>query len=206
MSWDKKVSGLRDYALAAPTWYARRAIVADTAAVLVEGTKYNFRSLPTQYEAGDNLAVIAFDGEGKLALDASGFHIEAREGFEYTLDAALPEGKVMLIKLHALPQAGEMPQPDNGYYLLPITREMVTKGTEMGDELAKLGIVSPGWYRWRQVTNAEGEVVHTVAQLAVSMKNYTNEDAGHEGQFTILEGSMRFDPIENTDEGGIKLV
>ena len=205
MSWDKKVSSLRDYALSAPTWYARRAIVADTAAVNVEGSKYNFRALAAQFEAGDKLVVIAYNADGKLAEDAERVEIESREGFEYTLTAALPAGKVMLVKLFG---AKVPPVENNGYYLIPVTREMVTKGTDLGDELAKMGIVSPGWYRWRRIVDAEGKVVHTTAQLAVSMKTFTNKDAGIDGEFNLDDAAnaMRFDPIEGTDEGGVKLI
>jgi hypothetical protein len=210
MSWKMEVSSLTDLALSAPTWYARRTIVADSAALMVEDKKYNFRSLSVQFEQGDTLMVIAFGEDGKLAVTGTPFDIVKREGFEYTFNEALPAGKLMLIKMfkyvdetHQL-HANEL--GDKGYYLIPVTREMVDKSKEETKAFRMVGIVSPGWYRWRQIKNAEGKVVHTSAQLAVSMKSYTNEKAGHEGQFLVQQGVMRFDPIKGTDEGGIELV
>ena len=71
MSWGTKIASETQRVLNAPVWYARRTVVADTAALLIEGTKYNFHSLSTQFEQGDKLMVIPFEGE-QLAKEGSG--------------------------------------------------------------------------------------------------------------------------------------
>lgn len=204
MSWNTKVASATDYALSSPVWYARRTVIADSAALLVEGTKYNFHSLSTQFEKGDKLMVIAFGEDGKLAVEGVVVTIEDREMFEYTLDGALPAGKLLVIKMFQSASADALPQPNQGEYLIPVTREMVIKGTEEATALRPLGIVSPGWYRWSQVTNEEGKVVHTTAHLTVSMKNFSSEDAVYDGQFAAQ--GMKFEPMMFTADGGIKLV
>lgn len=199
MSWNTKVASATDYALSSPVWYARRTVIADSAALLVEGTKYNFRSLSTQFEKDDKLMVIAFGEDGKLAAEGVIVEIKDREMFEYILDNALPAGKLLVIKMFQSASVDALPQPNQGEYLIPVTREMVIKGTEEAAALRPLGIVSPGWYRWSQVKNEEGRIVHTTAHLTVSMKNFSSKDAVYDGQFATQ--GMMF-----TTDGGIKLV
>ena len=194
MSWGTKIASETQRVLNAPVWYARRTVVADTAALLIEGTKYNFRSLSTQFEQGDKLMVIPFEGE-QLAKEGSVVEITKRDMFDYELSAALPAGKVMLIKRFEnwKPIDGK-----KGQYLIPITREMLAKDKA---ELRKIGIVSPGWYRWSQVFNEKGEVVHTRAYLSVSMKNFSVEGSADEGQFDT-EGTQKFEPTDLANEAG----
>ena len=202
MSWNKLIASETQRVLSAPTWYARRTVIEDTAKLLVKGTKYNFQPLSVQFEQGDQLLVVQYDEEGKLAKEGVTVDIVAREMFEYELSAALPAGKVMIVKkfLNWIPLEG-----GKGYYLIPITREMLVKDKE---QYRAIGIVSPGWYRWRQILDEQGNVVRTQAQLAVSMKNFSVEGSADEGQFDA-EGVQQFNAGDLSNEGdasGIKLV
>lgn len=189
MSWNNKIASVNDRVLSTPVQYARRTIVADLAKIVdAETGMFDLRECSTQFAVGDMLRVIPMEGS-ELSSDGVDVVVEARDGFKYQLKGMPQSGKVIIVK-----QFKQELEPnevgDASFAIVPVTVDMLK--ADDGSLRAK-GIVSPGWYKWRQVVSAEdGKVVHTVAYLIVSMKGFTTDDTADEGQFDV-DGQMEFD-------------
>lgn len=188
--WNEKVASTNDRVLSTPSFCAPRILINEVADIYnPETDTFNLRKFSNQYQAGDLLRVIPFEGD-KLSTDGIDVKVLGHENFNYHLKNMPKRGKFLVVKQYNQDLVPNE-EGDYGYKIVPITLNML----EADDgTLRSKGIVSPGWYKWRQLVSKDDptKIVQTDAILLVAIKGFTNDDTAYEGQFDI-EGIMQFD-------------
>ena len=204
-SWNKLIGDQSERALSAPTWYARRAVIEDIAEAIdgEDSKKVKLGGHGTTFELGDSLIAFSIEN-GKVVTPGKVVIVKEVKDLVYTLEGEFPTtGKVMFVKFMDKSELVANKKGDLSYCLLPVTQQMLAEDKQ-SKTLRKLGIKSPGWYKWRQVLALDEKgaettrVAHTVAQLLVSMKGFK------EGTAFVPAELGRFDKdgeIEFTPEG-----
>lgn len=217
-SWGKDIANDTQFAASMPKWYARTGVVNLDTAKLEDGFLDMSRA-PT-YEVGDKLMFIVANKIDESDLEQA---LHDNSGMIYTISEVkgvnkikFEQGEVSGSGLHivCLFRKNEELAVDQDEALVPVTLEMIAADdADLEHPLAKKGLQSPGWYRWRMITKvrpgAETPSYKIISQLLVSMKNFhspdgTTGDAGETFQpgtgDNVGDGELTFD-----DNGEITL-
>ena len=209
--WGKDIANDTMLAANMPKWYAHTCVVnLDTAK-----TEDGFLDLsrgPT-YQVGDQLMFIIankYDGSDfeQAQHDNSGqiyTVAEVTSNNKVKFEQGMPAGTGVYFICKFVKNEDFEPDVEEAY--VPATIEMILADQKSKDRpLAKKGICSPGWYRYRAITKVRPDVenpdVKIIASLLVSMKGFhspdgTSGDAGETFQpgtgDHVGDGEITFD-------------
>lgn len=185
-SWGKPTSTSTaktgELAYDSPTWLAQRTLVVDISKCL-NGTELTLDH-GASFSVDDSIAFLPVDESGTVDIsrDVTSTVITKAvftdKGMVYTLkETPSVSGQVMIVKYMTSKEVPEAKAvTDSSFVMIPVTRETLAKDTDK--KLRNKGIVSPGWYLFRQVykDGSSNIIADTVAELLVSMKGFTDAE------------------------------
>lgn len=190
-----KANAVDEVRLGEPMWYARRTIVDLSAEGVLDGNILDLSKASTCFAKGDWLIFIPMSDLTQVGSPIQVVDVQPSCKHELASPPSA-EGEVMIVKVHGHlhdDADGEIAKPDHYdvkdnvlpkvtqpfdgvvWAVLPITKEMIL--ADQADEehpLAKVGIVSCGWYRFAMCEGADG-VLMVRAELLVGIKEFSSE-------------------------------
>lgn len=199
-SYSNEIANDTQLAASMPKWYARTTVVDFAKAKTEDG--YLDLSRGTTYQVGDRLMFIQcndFENATKNNLGQIYTVTEATIDGKYKFEQGIPafDSGLYFVILFAENNDHDV---DVAAAVVPVTIEMILEDQKSEDHpLRKLGLQSPGWYRWQAVTRHDGELIIR-ARMIVSMHGF------HSPEGTSGDSGETFQPGTGEDVGDGELM
>jgi len=206
-AWNKVLYTDTQKAVAAPVWYATRTICAKIEDNIVEG-KLNLAGKNTSFKKGDTIVFIPLNadytvGENTMSNIVEVLDVDNQDN--YTLsEIPVNSGKVLIVKS----TKQDLSEPMDQWATVPVTITDIMEDREGDNLLPTFGITTPGWYRWRVITEVarEDDLAHGAvpqnlryhAELLVGIKAFEDENSPVENPIVVGDDETITNPDGST--------